>query len=364
MPLNAIKRALQLRKTLEKDGKILVADLEKTLQGVDTSRVIPLMPNKDGKLVFRAKFNVKELDPLASDEYETDKFNVSNMTKIEIEDFIKKSEFDFPLWWKYHRGFDIKNILDYNPPFIFQVAGCNFHDGSEIGGCYYCFNDNESNDGIPGEGKVYLGIEDTINSFLSARKKIKSIYKKNGVDLNIQVLRSSGGEPTPVLDWILNLWREIGRRNLSVVGQIDTNLSTGPIVDKFEEKGIYEENILEKLAKYPIKILAAIKGIGDQNLESNVQCTTTIRDQIYSIRKLLNAGFDIYPQMYNPNPKDLKPYLMYMDNLIENFSLKIHIGPLKADYGPTIKRLTAIANKRKVNPKRFINQKKKECNAN
>ena len=68
--------------------------------------------------------------------------------------------------------------------------------------------------------------------------------------------------------------------------------------------------------------------LGEANLEV----------QEYSIKKFLEAGFDIFPQMYNPDPATLRPYLEHMDGVIENFSQRIHIGPLKA-YGPTIARV-------------------------
>ena len=60
------------------------------------------------------------------------------------------------------------------------------------------------------------------------------------------------------------------------------------------------------------------------------------------MKKFLRAGFDIYPQMYNPYPATLESYLKRLDSEIENASLRVHIGPLKS-YGPTKKRLEARA---------------------
>ena len=80
-----------------------------------------------------------------------------------------------------------------------------------------------------------------------------------------------------------------------------------------------------------------------------------LRKYQHSISKFLRAGFDIYPQMYNPSPDTLEAYLQEMDSHIENFSLKIHIGPLKL-YGPNKARITAEAIKRKVEPADLIKE--------
>ncbi len=343
MRIDPVKRALALRKTLKKDDKVMVVDFSGTLQGKDTSKVIDLMPNvATGEYVFRAKVNIKEIDPMAAEVYGRNYRDVSKLPDAAIEAFVKKAEFDFPLWFKHNQGFSMRRVLDYNPPFIMQVAGCNFHDGSNTGGCRYCFVDNESNDGAVGSGKTYLAAGDAIDSFLAARGKVAAAYAAKGADLQMRVLRVSGGEPTIVLDWVLDLWREVGRRGLDCVGQIDSNLSTGMLVDKFEEWGIFEEHTLEKLAEFPVKVLTALKGVDAENLQDNVQSTATLRQQLYSVKRFLSAGFDIYPQMYNPNPATLERYLERMDSEIENFALRVHIGPLKV-YGPTKARLQAEA---------------------
>ncbi len=362
MKMDPVEKALTLRKTLIRDEEVLVADFSNTLQGKDTSRVIDLMPNvSTGEYVFRAKVNIKQLDPLAAKEYGTTFFDISEKTEEEIEDFIKVQEFDFPLWFKHNEEFN--NVLDYNTPFIMQVAGCNFHNGYETGGCWYCFVDNESNDGIVATGKTFLRPEDAVESIMAAREKIKDVYAEQGLDLNIKVFRTSGGEPTVALDWILNAWREIGDRGLDFVGQLDSNLSTGMIVDRFEKEGVFEKNILEKLAEYPVKILTAIKGVDEENLQNNVQSAATMQTQEYSILKFLRAGFDIYPQMYNPNPMTLYSYLEDMERVIDNFSLRVHIGPLKL-YGPNKKRLEFQAKKLGKDPEAFIEETIKQWKSN
>jgi uncharacterized Fe-S cluster-containing radical SAM superfamily protein len=366
MKTDAISRALELRKTLRKDDKVLVTDFSNTLQGKDTSKVIDLMPNiKTGEYVFRAKFNIKDIDPKAAVEYKMPFKDIRQMPSSEIEELIKRQEFDFPLWFKHNQGFDIRRASDYNTPFIAQVAGCNFHDGTETGGCWYCFVDDKSNDGKIAPGKAWLGVDEIIDSMLSAKDKIRSFYNKEfGFDLDIKVLRISGGEPTIVLDYVLDVWREISNRGLDLVGQIDSNLSTGSVVKRFEKEGIYEKHILEKLAEHPVKVLTALKGCDAENLKSNVQSNPSMQEQLYSIKRFVKAGFDIYPQMYNPNPETLWPYLEKMDRHIENFALRVHVGPLKASYGPTIQRLTCEANRLGIAPETFIAQKKQEWDDN
>jgi len=363
MRTDPITRALELRRTLL-EQRIYVVDFSGTLQGKDTSRVIDLMPNiRTGEYVFRTKVNVKAIDPMAANEYKNEFFDVTQKTDAEIEGFIRKQEFDFPLWFKHSPNFLMKRVCDYNTPFILQTGGCNFHDGSSTGGCWYCFVDDKSNDGIRGKGKASLSATETIDSMLNAREKIKETYAKLNRDVNIRTLRTSGGEPTIVLDWILGLWREIGRRGLDFVGQIDSNLSTGAVVDSFEREGVYEPHILEKLAQYPIKVLTALKGSDEANLQANVQSTTTMEAQEHSLRKFLKAGFDIYPQLYNPNPETLRRFLADMDSKIENLSLRIHIGPLKL-YGPNKQRLEFEAKARGIEPQVLVDKKKKEWDEN
>lgn len=364
--VNPIERALELRKTLKVDDKILVVDFSDTLQGQDTSKIIDLMPIVGtNNYVFRTKVNVKEIDPIAVKQSGKPYFDVSKKSDEEIENFVKRQEFDFPLWFKNTPGFEMRHICDYNPPFILQVAGCNFHDGSATGGCQYCFVDDKSNDGKPAKGKVLLGIEDTVNSMLAAREQVNRIYASHGQNLDLKVLRISGGEPTVVLDWVLDVWREIAKRKIhpGIVGQLDSNLSTGALVDDFEKQGIYEKHILEKLAEYPIKVLTALKGSDEKNMQDNVQSTATMAAQLYSLKRFIKAGFDIYPQLYNPNPNSLEEYVSKLDSEIGNISLRIHLGPLKI-YGPTKLRLTLEAQKLGVNPEIYITQKAKEWENN
>ena len=345
MATDPIARALKLRETLLPENEVMVVDFSGTLQGKDTSRVIDLMPDiSNGRYVFRAKVNVKEIDPLASATYGKTFHDTARMDDEAIEEVIRRAEFDFPLWYKHMPGFQMRNAVDYNIPFLMQVAGCNFHDGSETGGCWYCFVDDTSNDGRPGTGKSMLTVEDAVSSMQKAREKVKAAYAEKGHHMDLKVFRVSGGEPTIALDWVLALWRHIGERGLPLVGQLDSNLSTAAVVERFERDGIYELHTLEKLAEFPVKVLTALKGVSDDNLESNVQSMTTMEAQMHSLKKFLGAGFDIYPQMYNPDPEVLMHYLAGLDDQIPRVTMRVHVGPLHV-YGPTKARLTAYWNR-------------------
>jgi uncharacterized Fe-S cluster-containing radical SAM superfamily protein len=359
MATDPVERAIALRKKLFSDGKILAVDFTDTLQGRDTSRVVELMPIVGTQTYpFRTKVNVKEIDPLASKEYKTTFADTTQMSDADIEAVVRKAEFDFPLWYKHSPGFSMRKITHYNLPFTLQVAGCNFHDGTERGGCWYCFVDDQSNDGEHKPGKTHLGIDETIASMFAAREMVRAQYRESGHDMDLRILRTSGGEPTIVLDWILNLWREASKRN-GFVGQIDSNLSTADVVERFEQEGIFEQHTLEKLAEFPVKVLAAIKGVNEQNIQTNVQSTSTMEAQARSLRRFLAAGFDVYPQRYNPDPTALRAYLERMDQEFENFSLRAHLGPLKV-YSPTTKRLILEAERRGEDPRQLIDKTKKQ----
>ncbi|MFA5141886.1 MAG: radical SAM protein [Candidatus Woesearchaeota archaeon] len=358
-------RAVELRKTLVQGDKILAVNFASEaaeLQGKDTSKAIELMPVvRNGVItneyIGRSKVNVKDIDPIASQVYNLSFKDPSKMSPEDLEDFLRKQTFDFPLWFKHVPGFDFKNIHNFNPPYIMQVAGCNFHDGSASGGCWYCFVDDKSNDGKPGEGKTYVSIDEVIDSALYAREELRKEYAKHGVDYKLKVLRISGGEPTIALDWIAALWQRIEERGLDFVGHLDTNLSTARfITENFPEA-------MDKLAKYPIKVLTAIKGVDDINLEANVQSNATIQQQINALKLWVGKGFDIFPQMYNPNPMAMYNYLYMMDGIIENFSRRVHIGPLKL-YGPTTKRLQIEAQKIHTGPDRILKIKQEAWDNN
>lgn len=366
--VDCLKRGIQLISALQRinesgQREILVTDFSDTLQGKDTSKVVDLMTDKHGRACFRVKYNVKSIDPLAGKVYQEEYFDCATHTAEEIEAHVRMQEFDFPLWYKHHPSFEMRRINDFNVPFIVQVAGCNFHDGGPTDGCRFCFVDQASNDGKPGAGKAWLSAEDCLDAFLMARERLRQHYlQETGFDINLRVLRISGGEPTLVLPWIVDLWHLIESRGLDreIVCQVDTNLSTlsddflrslenemafnhavgSGFVSSPEYQWFHslEEN-LRILAGYGVKFLAGMKGCDSVNVASNTQSNQTLVAQLQSLRRLVDFGLDVYPQMYNPNPETLTIFLEFVDNfLLGNFSSRVHVGPLKL-YGPNRERL-------------------------
>ena len=379
--VDCLKRGIQLISALQRinesgQREILVTDFSDTLQGKDTSKVVDLMTDKHGRACFRVKYNVKSIDPLAGKVYQEEYFDCATHTAEEIEAHVRMQEFDFPLWYKHHPSFEMRRINDFNVPFIVQVAGCNFHDGGPTDGCRFCFVDQASNDGKPGAGKAWLSAEDCLDAFLMARERLRQHYlQETGFDLNLRVLRISGGEPTLVLPWIVDLWHLIESRGLDreIVCQVDTNLSTlsddflrsmdmsfsGAVglgfLHSLEHQWFksFEEN-LRILAGYGVKFLAGMKGCDSANVASNTQSNQTLMAQLQSLRRLVDFGLDVYPQMYNPNPATLSLFLEFVDNfLLRNFSKRLHIGPLKL-YGPNRERLMREAEELHIERQRYV----------
>jgi uncharacterized Fe-S cluster-containing radical SAM superfamily protein len=365
MYIDAIKRARALRKKLVNEKKeLLVAEFSDTLIGKDTSKIVDLQPIVGTeKYVLRTKVNIKEFDFFASKIEGFEYINPMIRNKTEIENFAKKQSFDFPLWFKKDKEFDLRKINYYNIPLIFQVAGCNFHNGSSIGGCNYCFVDDELNNGKKAKNKTYLSINDAFNTLVTTKEKFQEKYIKLNFLMDPRLVRISGGEPSIAFDWSLKLFEKLAKQNLGFVGSIDTNLSTGRLIDEFENEEVFEKYTLERLAELNVTFLGAIKGVDDKNLMGNVNAKTSIEEQVYSIKKMVNAKANIFFQMYNPNPNTLDDYLSMMDENIENFTLRLHIGDLKL-YGPNKQRLGQIAEKKGIESEKYLTRKVNEWDRN
>jgi uncharacterized Fe-S cluster-containing radical SAM superfamily protein len=326
--VNPIEKGAELRQKLVRDKKILCADFTGTVQAEDIRKRNDLIQDVDtGAYCYRAKINVKDFD-----DNERAKKNLPPFDFSDLDAIYKalKFEFDIPLWFLRGAGDQLENIKHYNLPMILQLKGCNFHDGTEIGGCTFCFVDNKSNSGEQ-LGGIWLSPQNVVNTY-------KSISDK----LDIHVIRVSGGEPTLVLDFILDLYETLQKKGIKAQMQFDTNLSTGRLIDQFIGEGTYPLHILDMIAEFNPKVLVAFKGTDNENLQSNIQADCTIEDQIYSLKKFVKAGIDVYPYIYNPNPDTLS---YFIDSLEQNFSdilPKIHIGKLNV-YEVTKNRLRLMA---------------------
>jgi len=328
MRIDAFEKGIELRKKIVRGDKVLCAEFAGTLQEEDIKKRNDMISDVlNGKYCYRAKIDVKAFDDNERKKKNLPPFDFSDENAIKEA---LKGEFDMPLWFLRAAGEDLKNIKKYNLPFIHQVRGCTFHDGTEKGGCIYCFVDNKNNSGEE-EGGVWLSAENVVET-----------YKQKGAELNIHRVRISGGEPTLVLDHILRVQNELAKKCSGTRIQFDSNLSTGRLIDYFIGEGIYEKNILEKIAEHDPKVLVAFKGTDCIEMQQNVQAKFTIEDMIYSLEKFVKAGIDVYPYMYNPNPKTLETFIVMMEKKFENILPKIHIGKLNT-YEPTKMRIRLLA---------------------
>lgn len=339
--VNPFIRGKVLRRKLVKGEDILCVDFASTLQAEDIKKRTDLIADADtGKYAYRAKINIKEIDDPERRKKGLMPFDFSDDSKI-----IKalNDDFDFPLWFVRRAKDDLVEIKKWNLPLIYQIKGCNFHDGSNSGGCKYCFVDNEINSPWK-KNSVYLSAKNVANTFESIRDK-----------LNLHHIRISGGEPTIVLDHIYDVLKEMDKRGLEDEGlQFDCNLSTGNLIEYFIDKGVFEEHILEKIAEYDPKVLVAFKGTDNLNIEQNTQTKLTLEDQIYTLKLLTQAGLDCYPSLYNPNVFTLDYFAeKLLDNFEESILNKIHLYPLKT-YKPTEERLKHIARENGMDAQEYI----------
>ncbi|MDP3051964.1 MAG: radical SAM protein [bacterium] len=338
--VDPFKRGLFLRKKLVKDGKVLCVDFAGTLQEKDIHK--DLIKDVDvGRYTYRCKINIKDFDPEIRAAKGLPLFDFSDHKAI-FDTINADTNFDIPLWFLRKAGDKLENITLYDLPLIYQVMGCNFHDGTKTGGCIQCFVDDKSN--VPNQKRgVWLTPYSVVHTFMSAKKS-------HGT----RVLRISGGEPTLVLDHILYVCEEWGRRlPYPVLLQFDTNLSTGRLIEHFEEEKIFPKNILQKIATYNPGVLVSIKGATDQNLQENIQSRMTIDEQIDALKMFVEARIDIYPCMYNPDADHLREYMERMESIFENFLLKTRVFMTKI-YSPTMERIANMAEKKGIDSEQLL----------
>jgi len=324
------KRGIALRKQLVNGrGDVLCVDFAGTLQEKDITK--DLIPDaKLGRYTYRAKINIKDFDNELREKQGLKPFDFSDEEAI-FRTINDHKNFDIPLWFLRKAQDKLQNISRYDEPLIYQIMGCNFCDKRKTSGCIQCFVDNNSNVPDPKRG-VWLSAKDNVTDTFEER------YKSRG----LPCIRTSGGEPTLVLDHILSLCQELDKRVLPILLQFDTNLSTGRLIEYFEDNNVYVRNILNRIAEYHPCVLVSLKGTTDENLQRNTQTRMTIADQIYSLKKLIKAGLDIYPFVYNPDPFHIAKYMEKLESIFENILLKTRVFMTKV-YGPTRERLTNLA---------------------
>jgi hypothetical protein len=233
--INPFERGIELRKTLVKDGKVLCVDFALTLQKQDITKDV-IQDVDTGRHAYRAKINIRSLDYELRRQKGLPPFDFSDEKAILVE-LHNDESFDIPLWFLRKAGDKLENIAKYDLSLMYQIKGCNFHDGSSSGGCHFCFVDDKSNNGCPEDG-IYLSVDNIANTFERYRK-----------EKGLLTIRTSGGEPTLVLDHILALYQELAKRNLPILAQFDSNLSTASLIDYFEQQQTMK--VLKAILKHP-----------------------------------------------------------------------------------------------------------------
>jgi uncharacterized Fe-S cluster-containing radical SAM superfamily protein len=345
------KRGLFLRKKLVKDNKVLCVDFAGTLQEKDITKDL-IKDIEAARYTYRCQINIKDFDPEIRASKGLPPFDFFDEKAI-FDAINADTNFDIPLWFLRKAGDELKNIALYDLPLIYQIMGCNFHDGAKTGGCLQCFVDDKSN--VPNQKRgIWLSAENVVYTF-------ETVNKSQG----IKVIRVSGGEPTLILDHILAVCEKLARRShpQPVLLQFDTNLSTGRLMEYFEQERIFVPNILEEIAGYDPGVLVSIKGTTDQNLRENTQSAMTIDDQIYALKMFVKAGIDIYPFIYNPDASHLKEFMEKMESIFENFLLKSRVFMTKI-YSPTKERIANMAAKKGIDPDQLLGLYAEDWTAN
>jgi organic radical activating enzyme len=299
----------------EEDGerKYLMANFSKTLQKKD----IEVHTSTMGNDFYRTKDNLK-----------VDANNPKALAKA------VKDQFDISDWASKKLNL---SLGDCNLAFMPQLKSCNIW-------CPWCFVDDVSKNGEKGNGE-FFSIPEIVDAFQKVRKE-------EGKPLH--VIRLSGGEPTLAPWQWIELLEELEKRGLEkeIYFQGETNLTTGSFIEDLQRNGRLDKDFFQKVAKYNnFGVLCSFKGT---DTESNLR-TMGIKNKSYSFleeerwktfRAMVSAGIDVYPFVYDPNPKTLESFLIKgMEEYGSDFVSKTWILPLKL-YGPEKERLA----KRKINP--------------
>lgn len=358
--VNPTEKAWELRKQKVRRGNddisLLCVNFAGTLQEVDIRKRTDMPIDKaTGTYPYRFKIDNKILDTAERAKIGLTPFDFSSEAVI-MKELAKKHNFDTT--YVAFRLAGEKNLLklpDYDRPLIFQSKGCNLHDWTETGGCTYCYVDAVSNSPTL-ENSVWL----TVRNILDTAEELK--YNPAIRDnRELHRIRHSGGETTTELDFTLELLYGIEKRGLeTILVQFDTNLSTGKFIDEMMAKNEYQRDLLQQIASFGNKIFVygAFKGTTDENIMFNTQAKLTVDDQIYSFGKLVDAGLDVYPCIYNPDWNALPNFLDKLDENFNNASTRLRIEGLKWEYGPAQCRLKEMAKQENVDFEKMLNKYK------
>lgn len=301
----------------EKGLQILLANFSGTEQQKDIERRTPVIND-----FFRVKINIKAFD---GEEMQKKGMHAVDFHDNEAVFNAMREEFDMP-YWAFAKLKTVP-LKDLKNTFIYQLKACNLY-------CPWCYVDDANKNGKEGNNARFFSIPEIFDFFEEERKKQK-VYN----------FRPSGGEPTLAVEQWLETLKELEKRGLDkeVFIQGDTNLTTGHFLDFLEKEREIEKNLLEKIASYEnFGVLCSFKGNDTASFwEATGADPELHQEQFYSLKKLVKAGIDCYPFIYDANPETLERFMEKGAGIFGGgFYLKTWIFPLKL-YGPEKERLKA-----------------------
>jgi organic radical activating enzyme len=276
--------------------------------------------------------DIKKSAYVISDWYRTkDNLKVNDGDPDEVLERAVKDQFDMPQWASIALG---KSLNETNMTFMPQTKTCNVY-------CPWCFVDDFNKNGKMGRGE-YFSVREGIDVLQELRK-----------EKTIHMMRRSGGEPLLLpWQWTENLI-ELERRGLSkeIYFQGETNLTTGHFIDFLQRNGRLNKYFWDEVADYEnFGVLCSFKGTDvESNLRSigfsrkdgkvNRNFSFLEKERWYTFDKMVQAGIDAYPFVYDPNPNTLQSFLVKgMKKYGSDFVSKTWVFPLKM-YGPEKIRL-------------------------
>lgn len=358
--IDPTKQAMRKREAAVRyvDGKtqVFCVNFAGTIQEYDITKRVGLEKDySTGTYPYRFKVDNKVLDSNERKVNKLPEFDFSDEKAI-LKAVGKKHSFDMPLWFVRKAGDSISNILKYDKPLIFQSKGCNLHDWTAEGGCTYCYVEDTSNDPTNTQHSVWLGADNILDTVERLRQD--STTRGN---LDMHRIRHSGGEPTVELDLTLDIMKGIEQRGLdNLYSQFDTNLSTGKFIDQMIKEGKYPKDILEQLAAYGVCVYAAFKGSSNENIEHNTQASLTVDDQIETLGRLVDAGLEVYPCIYNPDWKTFPGFLDKLESNFKDASKMLRVEAITWRYKATQKRIECMAAMNGVTAEEMLQQYEEE----
>ncbi|MCL5018758.1 MAG: radical SAM protein [Candidatus Pacearchaeota archaeon] len=324
-------------KTGEK--KYLLANFKGTSQQKDIEQRTALIGD-----YFRIKINSKAFD---DDEMRRQGKELMNFKDNEKVFGALRNEFDMS-YWAFHALHNAK-LQDYNRVFISQIKGCNIF-------CPWCYVDDANKNCLENNGAAYFSMKEILNAFREERKK-----------QTLNCIRTSGGEPTLAPFQWMDMLTLLDIKGLSkeVFFQGETNLTTGHFLDFLEENNDVSEYFFEKIGNYRnFGVLCSFKGTDTESFlkasgltnkdgTPNKEYAFLDDERWYSFDKLVRAGIDAYPFIYDPNPETLESFMEKgAKKFGDEFYLKTWIFPLKL-YGPEKERMEAKGLDPKIEQKRL-----------